>query len=225
VRVSEANAGRNDPTTHAVLLARAGWPQVLNELQEGLCHDLNGRAASLDGLLHLLGEDGADAELLEHLGGEVRRLMDTVAVMRSFYGDVEGGAEPLLARDLVDQALAAYRRHRSVRDVEVETQVDAETPPFRANPARVLRALLIVLTRVAEAARDAGASGISLRVGAQGGAVLFDVAWPAGLDTTGTVLGDAVKPLGRLAAAEGGTLEVRGSDAAVLRFPAMGRTR
>jgi hypothetical protein len=223
--VSELHAGQRDPTTHAVLLARAGWLGVLNEIQEGLCHDLNGRSSSLDGLLHLLREDGADGQLLEYLGGEVRRLMDTVDVVRSFYGDVEGQAEPLLPGDVVDQALAAYRRHRGVRDIAVELEVGAELPPLRANPARVLRALLIVLTRVAEAARDAGAPAISLRVGAQSGEVAFDVAWPADPDGEGALPGYAVEPLALLAAADGGTVEEHGPDGAVLRFPAMGPRR
>jgi len=216
-------AAQRDSTAHAVLLAQAGWLEVLNEVHEGLCHDLNGRSSSLDGLLHLLREDAVDAQLLDYLGGEVRRLMDTVGVMRSLYGDVEGGAEPLVPRDLVDQALAAYRRHRGVRDVEVETQLAAELPPFRANPARVLRALLIVMTRVAEAAREAGAPGISLRVSAPGGELVFDVAWPADPAASAAVPPSAVEPLQRLAAADGGTFEARGADVALLRFPAMGR--
>jgi hypothetical protein len=124
-------------SAHAVLLARAGWLRVLNEIHEGLCHDLNGRASSLDGLLHLLREDGpGEAPLVDYLGAEVGRLLGTVEVMRSLYGDVEGPAEPLLPRDVVDHAVGAYRRHRGVRDIEVETQLDADLPPFRANPAR-----------------------------------------------------------------------------------------
>jgi hypothetical protein len=198
----------------------------MNEIHEGLCHDLNGRASSLDGLLHLLREDGpAETPLVDYLGGEVRRLMATVEVMRSFCGDVEAGGEPLLPRDVVDRALAAHGRHRGLGDVAVETQLAAALPPFRANPARLLRVLLVLLARVADAAREAGAAAISLRVGASRGSVVFDVAWPADVLSGGegrTLLGEAAEPLGLLAAAEGGTIEEDGAGSVVLRVPAMG---
>ena len=226
--MSEVDAGEGLPTIHAVLLARAGWLGVLNEVHEGLCHDLNGRASSLDGLLHLLREDGPDAQLVDYLGGEVRRLVGTVEAMRTLYGDVEGPGEPLLARDVLDRALANLRRHRGVRDIEVDVQLAADLPPFRANPARLLRVLLILLARAAEAAQDGGAPAISLRVGQTDGGVVFDLAWPAdalpGDGGTG-LLGDAGEPLGRLAGAEGGRIEEDGTGSVVLWIPVMGARR
>lgn len=224
--MSEHRVDPGSSSTYAVSLARAGWLDVLNEIHEGLCHDLNGRASSLGGLLHLLREDGsAESQLVDYLGGEVRRLMGTVEVMRSFYGDVEGSSEPLLARDLVDRAVAAHGRHRGVRDVEVETQLAPDLPPFRANPARILRVLLILLTRAAEAARGSGTPSISLRVSATGRDVSFDLAWPADTIAGGggsSRLGDAAGPLQLLAAAEGGAIEEGGAGSVVLRVPAMG---
>ena len=165
--------------------------------------------------------------MIDYLDAEVRRLLATVEIMRSFYGDVEGVAEPLLPREAIDRALAAHRRHRGLGDVEVEAQLAAELPPFRANPARLLRVLLILLARVAEAAREGGAAAISLRVGASRGSVVFDLAWPADVLSghAGGLLGDAEEPLRLLAEADGGTLEEGGGGAVVYRVPAMGAAR
>lgn len=204
-----------------VLLVRAGWLDVMDNLHGGFCHSLNGRLSSLDGLVQIIRMDGpSETPVEEFLEGECTRLEGTVRAMRALLGDPAAPPEPLMVGDLVREAEAVYAYHRERSKVSTESSEGSALPPFRANRARWLRLLLIILGRVG---RGAGDRVVHLGASAQGGrvgvhAVQGDGSTPGHPEMPDTEL----EALSALAGLDGGTVE-RVGGGLVAWAPAMGR--
>jgi signal transduction histidine kinase len=207
----------------ATLLAAAGWLRVSDDLLGGIGHDLNGRVSSLGGLLQILEMDGPEqTPVMSYLGDEARRLGDVVDVLRSLGGDVDGPLEPVMPADVVARAARLQQRHRGLETVQTETAVAAGVPPVRANPARLLRVLLVLLSRAGRAALDAGVRRLSLGARGDDGRVLFDVGWGPGAaawETSGVVV--QAHLLEQVLAEDGGTVSLPGRGSARVSLPAM----
>jgi hypothetical protein len=203
-----------------VLLALAGWLEVLDDLHGGFCHDLNGRVGSLDGLLQIMQLDGPDdTPVMSYLESEAARLGDSVRILRTLSGKMDAPAEPLLARDLAERALTLHRRHRGLEIQEVTLTAEEEIPPFRASLPRVLRVLLIVLSRAGRDAREAGVRKLEVHAAARGGASIT-VRWSGDAPWDPASLGPSLEALGALLAVDQGILAL-GPDSATLTFPAL----
>lgn len=173
----DPNAKRIGPLA-GELLGRAGWLDVLDDLQGGLNHSLNGRLSSLDGLLHIIALDGlTETPVTDMLQGETKRLAETIRILRLMGGDVEGPPEPLAAGDLVADAEVLHSHRRQRFSVETEASVQEALPPFRANRARVLRLLLIALNRAARRASEMDGGSVHLRATTAEDRVRFTVTW------------------------------------------------
>lgn len=223
----------NTPAEHAVeapasavLLAEAGWFEVLDDLHGGLCHDLNGRVSSLDGLLQILQLDGPDdTNVISYIESEAGRLAETVQVLRTLSGRLDVPPQALAAQDLVTRALALHRRHRGLEIHQHRYEMTQDLPPFRASLPRVLRVLLVVLSRAgrdARASTESRISGLYVKGTVRNGDPAVEVRWDPDAETAWDPRGlaDVTGPLGRILSADGAVLELD-EDAAVLVFPAL----
>ncbi len=201
------------------LLGRAGWLTVLDDIQSGLYHGLNGRLSSLEGLLEIIGMDGPkDTPVTSFLEGETRRLSDTVRAVRMLSGNVEGPAEPLMVQDLVSEVEKMHSYQRAALRIVTETTVASGLPPFRGNRPRLLRAFLVLLSIATEAA-EAGEPGVRFGVDAEGEALVFRIEW-AGDARTDPRSARKLEALNEVLEIEGGAVEDLGSSFEV-RLPAL----
>ena len=213
--------GAPEARNHAVLLASAGWLDVLDDLHGGLCHDLNGRVSALDGLVQILQLDGPDdTPVIPYLEAESRRFGEVVRVLRSLSGRVDTPPSPLMPQDVARQAMELHRRHRGLEIQQSRVEEGEGLPPFRASLPRVLRVLVIVLSRAGRDAREAGAPAVLLRVDAEGGRPAFQVGWDddAREWNAGRCLKAESEPLAAILRADGGALETL-EDGARVHFP------
>lgn len=181
--MTDPNDKRSRPLA-GELLGRAGWLGVLDDLQGGLNHSLNGRLSSLDGLLQIIALDGlTETPVTDMLQSETKRLAETIRILRLMGGDVEGPPEPLAAGDLVADAEALHGHRRQRFSVETETSLQEALPPFRANRARILRLLLIALNRAVRRASDMDEGHVRLRATAEEDRVRFTVTWDGAVGT------------------------------------------
>lgn len=205
--VTEPSSGAPDVD---VLLARAGWFRVLDDLHGGLCHDLNGRVSSLDGLLHILHMDeSAEEKVMGFIEGETERLSGTVKILRSLSGLPSRESEALQVDEVVARATALHQRHRGLEGQKTHATVAENTPPVRSAPPRLLRVILIVLSHLGHAARDIKASGVNAMVQGEEGRVVFRFSVHGGDGQEDlSALGDVKGPLGAVLAVDGGELDV-----------------
>lgn len=210
----------------AWLLARAGWLDVLDEIHGGICHDLNSRVASLDGLIQIVELDPDRAgESLAYLAPEAERLAATARLLGLLGGRPDAPPETFLPGDLAADALALVGRARGLEDMDSTARASDGTPPVRACRPRVLRVLLCVLHAAGRAAREAGAPGLAIHASGTDRGMSLRVAWAPGAATAWNAaadLGDAVAPLAAALALDGGDLRV-GAEGSDLMLPALRR--
>lgn len=170
-------------------LVRAGWLPLADRLTAGVCHDLNGRASALSGLVQLLDLD-TDLDIRGLLSTEVEKLDEVARLLRLLVGDPDGEAEPLVPSDLVPSLMALQERERGMEDVRVSLTVAADVPPVLVNWTLFARGFLLLLSTVGqEAARGerqvevalerAEAGGLDVRI--SGAAVEPTAAWVVAL--------------------------------------------
>lgn len=217
----EASAG----ATAAELLARAGWLDVLNDIHGGICHDINSRVASLEGLIQMLELDPDTAgETLSYLGPEAEKLAVTASLLGLLSGRVDEPPEAFEAAELARTATTLMARTRGLDALEVVIQAVGAPAAARACTPRVLRVLLIVLVSAARAARGAGVQRLSVEVEGTEDAVALRVGWAdeAGREWDTTSLDAAAGALSQVMALDGGDL-LRTPGAATLLLPRLGR--
>jgi hypothetical protein len=202
------------PTT----LPRAGWLDVLDDLHGGMGHDLNGRVSSLDALaqLYTLDPGSVDAPLIE---SEAERLAELARRFAFLGGKLDAPAEAWLATDVAERAASLARRHRGLDSLELRVEAEADVPPLRASLSRLLRVLLIVLSRAGRGALDLGGGWLTLGVVTRDGGAGFVVRHRGGSGRWDpNALADVAEPLGAVLALDGGLL-VLGSEAAEVDLP------
>lgn len=207
-----------------VLLARAGWLRVQDDIHGGLCHSLNGRVSSLDGLLHILHMDeSAEVKVMGFIEDETTRLAEIVATLRRLSGVSGREVEALRPEDLLEQAAALHRCHRGLENLRTHVTVAGDTPPVRTSPPRLLRVLLIVLSRLGQAAMKAKAPGLNVLAQAEDGRVAFRFSVHGGDGETPVAELDGVaEPLRSLLALDQGEL-TSGARGVLISLPALTR--
>lgn len=202
------------PPSAAELLARAGWLDVLDDIHGGLCHDLNSRVASVDGLIQLLGMDRSDVtETLGYLGPESAKLGSTAERFGLLSGRVDAPPEAFEPGDLVGRAAALLGRHRVLGDVDVRVQLPGGLAPVRGSRPRLLRVLLLLFWRAGAQVHEAGAGELVVDADEVDGTVRLRVRPARGPAGPGAgwgaaALGERARPLAELLALDGGTLVV-----------------
>jgi signal transduction histidine kinase len=223
--LSTPEQASGDPSA-ALLLARAGWLDLLDDIHGGLCHDLNSRVSSVEGLLQILELGAADAsETLGYLGPEAERLARMGQRLSYLSGRVDATPEAFAPYELLEEAVPLLERHRPFSRLEMRLTEAPGVAPVRGCRPRLLRVLLLILARAAAAAGSDGAPELILGWGEANGSVELRIrrgsadggAWgPASL-------AGIEEPLAALLAMEGGSLLVQ-DQAVGLRLPALRRS-
>ena len=130
-------------------LVRAGWLPLADRLVAGICHDLNGRASALSGLVHLLDLD-TELDRGGLLSDEVEKLETVSGQLSLLVGDPDGPAEPLVAGDLVTSLIALQGRERGTDGVQVSLSLDADAPPILVNWTTFSRVFLLLLSTASQ---------------------------------------------------------------------------
>lgn len=209
----------------AELLARAGWLDVLDDVHGGICHDFNGRVASLEGLIQMLELDPDTAEqTLGYLGPEAEKLAATARLLGLLSGRVDEPPEAFDPRELAGAAVTLLGRTRELDATEVTVHPLGAPAAARACTPRVLRALLVVLASATRAARGAAVRQVRVEVEGMDDDVALRVGWAdeAGREWDTASLEQAADPLAELLAMDGGDL-TRVPGTATLLLPRLRR--
>lgn len=176
----------------------------------GLCHDVNGRVASLGAVIQLveLGESIPDS-----FPAELDRLEDVARRMTLLVGHLEAPPAALPIGDLVDRAVELQRNLKDLGGGTVRVDRASGLPPVLVNEGRCFRALALFV----DLAGRWGADGITLGGDADGVDVTFEVD-PERLDH------DALASLDRVVALDGGTVAGDGGRCA-FELPSLSRAR
>lgn len=149
------------------------WLTIHDELLRGIVHALSNRVATIDAATYLLAQGDADvAAQTATLRGEIDRLEALLRAMRVLPRQADAAAEPVMAGDVVQAALALVVHHGDLRDVQCDVAIGDDVPPAYADPNALEHALLVA---IAAAGRAAGRTGIELRVSSATDAVRFAV--------------------------------------------------
>lgn len=212
------------PPVPAVDLARAGFDQVVAGIQARLAHDLNGRAASLIGILELLRDAGAPAEPLGYLDDEIARLEDLARLLGTLPRNLGAEAEALVPRELGAVALDVAARVRGLEDTPMDNGLDAALPPILAGRSRLLAALLVLIHRAhGRRSPEDRHEAVVLEGADEGGAVAFRVAGDAGPDDPDDA--ERLAAIGAVLAGDGGEVRLEPGQAPALRVPTLRAAR
>ncbi len=221
----------SDDPDPARLLARAGWLHVSDRILSGVCHDLNGRVSSLDGLVQLLRLDGAeDTPVIPYLREEVAKLESVVSLLRLIPGELMAEPEPITPGELLERVARLHRTHRGLEAIETVVSYAEGLPPLLVSWPRVGRSLLVLSAWAAHAARTSGGRSIELRAEAAGESVVLRLtageegrALPAlGAEASAP----AVDALRGLLEMDGGELEIDLGDGTIsVRLPSLSDLR
>ncbi|HSW31123.1 MAG TPA: hypothetical protein VLH75_16680 [Longimicrobiales bacterium] len=212
------DARRSDPGEHptAALLAAAGWLDLLDDVHGGLCHDLNSRAASFEGLLQILEMDESEASrTLSYLRPEAERLASLAETLGLLSGRVDAPPEAFELQDPVAAAVRLFGRATALRHLEVSVTQGLPAPSVRASRPRVLRVVLLLL---AEAGRAPGIPGLRVETSGEGSRAEVLIHREG---DPGPALGPEREPLQRLLALDGGAL-LEGPGMVGCSFPGLG---
>jgi signal transduction histidine kinase len=146
----------------------ARWLTIHDELLRGLAHTLSNRVATIDAATYMLALDGADVlSQAATLRGEAERLEALLQALRALPRRDGAAAEPVMASDAVQGALALHAHLGELRDVPCDVSIDGDVAPAYADPVALQHALLVALTAARTSAQRAGAR---VRVGVSGDA-------------------------------------------------------
>ncbi len=168
---------RSGPTARdgAVLLAEAGWSSLQDLVVFQLCHDLNGRLASLRAASELarMGEPVPGA-----VEREVDRLEHLVGLLAILVGELDAPPVPMSFDGLLRQALELYGLLAPDADSGlIEREEGAASPSVLVSERRALRSLLLFVHHAGGAPT---AAAPALRVATDPAGVSVSFAPPSG---------------------------------------------
>jgi hypothetical protein len=145
------------------------WLMLSDALIGGIAHALSNRIATLSAMAELSRLDPRE-NITPMLRQETGRLEALVQHMRLLAGGGgrELGAEALQLPGLIAEAVALHGYHRELREVEITVESHPAVLPVNAERARMLHALLLMLTASSSAAREYKKPGAKLRVSCEG---------------------------------------------------------
>ena len=158
---------------HHAVTADHVWRAVTDALLAGLTHDLNGRAAALQGLLHVIALGGAGEQVMSLLRDEGERLEQTVALLRRYPRGPGHGLEAFDPREAAEAALALHARREDHEEVPVAYAAAPDAPAVRADRIATVRALLVLLARAGVPNLGGCRGGVQLAVTGAGADALL----------------------------------------------------
>lgn len=152
------------PTTPFQAFARAGWDAVASRLMAGLNHDLNGRIASIYGLVQLAQlEEGSPP--CEYVEAEAQRLEEIVELLGLLSGSPAHEPEPMAVGEHLPKLLQLHARDRKLAKVHTHLESKGEVPPILVSWCVFTRAFLILLNEAGVVARDHGRGEVRVECG------------------------------------------------------------
>ena len=171
--VNSATSG-NRTLSIAEALARAGWDAVADRLMSGLTHDLNGRIASLHGLVQLA-RMTAESDLDIHVEEEARKLEDIVALFGLLAGTPGTEPEPMALGEHLPQLISLHSLDRSLHRIDTILDEAEQAPPILVNWCVFTRAFLILANQVGASAREHGAGSVRIAYGPANDGLLLTI--------------------------------------------------
>jgi hypothetical protein len=202
------------PHRAAVLLARAGWSALQDRILMDLCHDLNGRIATLYALWQLteMGETPPT-----DLASELARLEGVAGRLSQLLGAVdEARPVPLEPQQLVERALRCLEGASHASHGSLDLVLEGALPAVLVNEGRCMRTILLFVDRAVALRGDVT---FTIRGVPDGVELAFDVDGGVGPDDGADLaLLDAVLRL------DGGAVSVEPARCA-LTLPSLERAR
>ncbi len=142
------------------------WGEVTDALLAGLTHDLNGRVAALQGLLHVVATGEPGEQVIALLQQEGERLEQTVALLRRYPRGARRSPEAFDLREVAEDALALHARREDLEEGAVR-YARPSAIAVRADRIAATRALLVLLARASVPALG-GRGEVALELGEDG---------------------------------------------------------
>lgn len=138
-------------------------------LVSGIAHDLNGRLGALLGVAHLARTSGPlDEQLLEVLDDQIRRLRESVILLRSVpLADSRGAPREMPLAEAIAQVVRLYRCRSGHRLATLHVSAEGGETMVRPWGATLTEGLLLLLA-AAERGHDADNCHVRVTYGANG---------------------------------------------------------
>lgn len=131
----------------------AAWRELIDRLNSGMFHELNGRFSAFSSLLQIVAMRGeAELSLLVEMERETERLGDALELLRTIPGFRRSAKEIVAPHEFVPGLIRLAAQERGVHAIDFQFSSDPEVGAIRTDPNALGQCLLILL---ASAARDA----------------------------------------------------------------------
>ncbi len=141
-------------------IARARWLEVQDALLRGVAHALSNRIATVSAAVYMLEHrDVTPEQAATSLRDATERMDELLQLLRLLPSRDDTSFEPVMPRDVVEQAVTLHGHHGDLREVPVTVRYEGDVLPVWVEPHAFLQALLLALTA---AARSAGTEVVLL---------------------------------------------------------------
>jgi len=133
----------------------------LGQLVGGAAHELNNPLAAMLGYADLLASTSLDEEqrsLAEKIGQQVRRTRTLVSDLLSFAKQVPTEKTPVDLNTLVQTAVKLSRPQLTARNINVDSDLDANLPPVLGDSNQLLQVCLHIVNNALHAMAESGGS-------------------------------------------------------------------
>ncbi len=153
----------------------ARWLTMHDELLRGLTHTLSNRVGTIAAVSSLLDLGGpSSARAIETLRAETERLEHILILIRQLPYRAAHAAEPILAIDAVNAALALVAHHPDARDIDCDIVSDGDVLPAWSDPGALQLAIAVALIS-ARTNASTGAERLCVRLSSHDDIVRFEV--------------------------------------------------
>jgi hypothetical protein len=212
--------GTGDAARPSAPAPEARWPDTLDLLVRGAAHSISNRVGTLGALAEALAASDPSGPFPPVLAEEVRRLEETLAVLRLLPRDEGRGAEPVRPADLVADAARLLDLHPHGRDGRVAVEGGEAALPVRVHPPSAVHALLLLMVEAA------GEEGAAVTVAIEGEGDDDEVRVRVrGRSPDPAAMAAAVTAAGRMVSPCGGRVAAAGDGAAVVSLPTLRAAR
>jgi two-component system sensor histidine kinase HydH len=151
-------------------LAVAEKRDLLERLLARLAHEIRNPLSSLDIHVQLLEEDlggvvpdvrGQLTSRLQIIRGELHRLESIVDHFLRLAGPSELDVEPVDLAKIISHVCDLLRPEAGAREIQISTQIDPALPSIRADPVRLIQALMNLVINAMQAVEQRGKIDVS----------------------------------------------------------------
>jgi hypothetical protein len=130
--------------------ASAGWSLLLEQVLDGVAHQLSNRVAFLAGAAEIVGRDATVPPVLRALADEIPKLEETLRLLRLLTPFEHEGTEPAEIALLVNDAVALAQLHPAIKHVRLHSTIARSLQPVVVRPTAFTRRVLMALVAAAD---------------------------------------------------------------------------